>query len=59
MTESCHGIGPDLAKYIYIPSTGRLTYAVTYCVPEVIEESEKKEARETNSRFYYYNMYGI
>lgn len=58
MTESRRSTGPDPVKYIYIPFPGRLTYAV-YRVPEVREESEKMEARETSSRFYYYNMCGI
>lgn len=54
MTESGRGIGPDLVKYIYISSTGRLTYAVHIVSPRSERKVKKKrKARETSSRFYY------
>lgn len=49
MTESRHAIGPDLVKYIYIPSTGRLTYAVHIVSPRS-ERKAKKRKREKRVR---------
>lgn len=49
MTEFRRGIGLDLVKYVYIPSTGRLTYAVHIVSPRS-ERKAKKRKREERVR---------